>query len=100
MKPRQWTWIPLGAVLAIHDEQVAEHGGIRGVRDLALIEAALARLGQVFVRVDTAETSQLGDWLESIGLRQVGNATTMVKGPQTPPAGPARMFALANQSFN
>ena len=66
----------------------------------AMIEAALARLGQVFVRVDTSATSQLGDWLESIGLRQVGDATTMVKGPQTPPAGPARMFALANQSFN
>ncbi|MDH6165364.1 putative GNAT family N-acyltransferase [Variovorax boronicumulans] len=66
----------------------------------ALIEAALARLGQVFVRVDTAATSQLGDWLESIGLRQAGDATTMVKGPHIPPAGPARMFALANQSFN
>jgi ribosomal protein S18 acetylase RimI-like enzyme len=66
----------------------------------ALIEAALARLGHVFVRVDTAASSQLGDWLESIGLRQVGDATTMVKGPQIPPAGPARMFALANQSFN
>ena len=66
----------------------------------ALIEAALARLGQVFVRVDTAATTQLGDWLESIGLRQVGDATTMVKGPHITPAGPARMFALANQSFN
>ena len=49
----------------------------------ALIEAALARLGQVFVRVDTAANSQLGDWLESIGLRQVGDATTMVLGTQT-----------------
>ncbi|MGJ7498663.1 GNAT family N-acetyltransferase [Variovorax sp. RT4R15] len=66
----------------------------------ALIGAALARLGQVFVRVDTAATSQLGDWLESIGLRQVSDATTMVKGPHIPPAEPARMFALANQSFN
>ena len=66
----------------------------------ALIEAALARLGQVFVRVDTAATSQLGDWLESIGLCQVSDATTMVKGPHVPPAGPACMFALANQSFN
>ena len=66
----------------------------------ALIEAALARLGQVFVRVDTDASSQLGDWLESIGLRQVGEAITMVKGPRNPPAGPARMFALANQSFN
>jgi ribosomal protein S18 acetylase RimI-like enzyme len=66
----------------------------------ALIEAALARLGQVFARVDTAATTQLGDWLESIGLRQVGDAITMVKGRHIPPAGPARMFALANQSFN
>jgi GNAT superfamily N-acetyltransferase len=56
--------------------------------------------GHGFVRVDTAATSQLGDWLESIGLRQVGDAITMVKGPSIPPAGPARMFALANQSFN
>jgi GNAT superfamily N-acetyltransferase len=66
----------------------------------ALIEAALARLGQGFARVDTAATSQLGDWLESIGLRQAGDAITMVKGRHIPPAGPARMFALANQSFN
>jgi hypothetical protein len=66
----------------------------------ALIDAALARLERVFVRVDTAVTSQLGDWLASIGLRQVGDATTMVKGLHIPPAGPARMFALANQSFN
>ena len=66
----------------------------------ALIEAAFAQLGPVFVRVDTEATSQLGDWLESIGLRQVSDATTMVKGPHIPPAGPARMFALANQSFN
>jgi predicted GNAT family N-acyltransferase len=65
----------------------------------ALIEAALARLGPVFVRVDTAATSRLGDWLESIGLPQVGDATTMIKGKQFPP-GPARLFALANQSFN
>lgn len=66
----------------------------------ASIEAALARLGQVFVRVDTTATSQLGDWLESIGLRQVGDATTMVRGTQTPSTGPARVFALANQSVN
>lgn len=66
----------------------------------ALIEAALARLGRVFVRIDTPANSQLGDWLASIGLRHVDDATTMVKGAHIPPAGPARMFALANQSFN
>lgn len=30
-------------VLAIHDEQIAEHGGIGGVRDVAVVESALAR---------------------------------------------------------
>jgi predicted GNAT family N-acyltransferase len=66
----------------------------------ALIEAALAPLGSTFVRIDTATSTQLGPWLESIGLAQVGDATTMVLGLQTPATGPARMFALANQSFN
>lgn len=66
----------------------------------ALIEAALARLAQVFVRVDTTATSQLEAWLESIGLRQVGDDTTMVRGTQAPSTGPARVFALANESFD
>ena len=66
----------------------------------ALVQAALARLGRVFVRVDTSAVSGLGAWLEAVGLQRVGDATTMVLGPQVPPAGPARMFALANQSFN
>lgn len=43
MKSPPWRWIPLGAVLAIHDEQISEHGGIPGVRDLAMVESALAR---------------------------------------------------------
>ena len=43
MKPDRWIWIPLDAVLAIHDEQISEHGGIRGVRDLAVVDSALAR---------------------------------------------------------
>jgi death on curing protein len=30
-------------MLAIHDEQIAEHGGLNGVRDLALLQSALAR---------------------------------------------------------
>jgi GNAT superfamily N-acetyltransferase len=66
----------------------------------ALIEAALKRLGNVFVRVDTSAALQLGPWLERIGLRQVDTATTMVLGTPLASPGPARMFALANQSFN
>jgi len=36
-------WIDLEVVLAIHDEQLAEHGGQAGVRDRGLLESALAR---------------------------------------------------------
>jgi death-on-curing protein len=39
----RWIWVPLDAVLAIHDEHIAEHGGIAGVRDLAVVDSALAR---------------------------------------------------------
>ena len=30
-------------VLALHDEQLAEHGGATGVRDIGLLQSALAR---------------------------------------------------------
>jgi death-on-curing protein len=36
-------WLALGVVLAIHEEQLGEHGGAEGVRDLGLLESALAR---------------------------------------------------------
>ncbi len=43
MKSHSWVWVPLDAVLAIHDEQISEHGGIGGVRDFAAVDSALAR---------------------------------------------------------
>ena len=36
-------WLQLRTVLAIHRLQIAEHGGEPGVRDLGLLESALAR---------------------------------------------------------
>jgi death-on-curing protein len=38
-----WTWLRKDVILAIHDAQIAEHGGIAGVRDMGLLESALAR---------------------------------------------------------
>lgn len=38
-----WRWILKEAVLRIHDEQLAEHGGAGGLRDVGLLESALAR---------------------------------------------------------
>jgi death-on-curing protein len=36
-------WIAFNVVLAIHEAQLAEHGGSVGVRDLGLLESALER---------------------------------------------------------
>ena len=38
-----WVWIDPAVVLAVHEEQLAEHGGAVGVRDAGLLESALAR---------------------------------------------------------
>lgn len=38
-----WTWIGMAVVQALHDRQLAEHGGLAGVRDMGAVESALAR---------------------------------------------------------
>jgi death-on-curing protein len=38
-----WLWIEESVVWAIHEEQLAEHGGSAGVRDAGLLASALAR---------------------------------------------------------
>ena len=40
---RDFVWILDEAVLAVHDEQLAEHGGLQGIRDLGAVQSALAR---------------------------------------------------------
>lgn len=37
------TWILKATVLALHDEQIAEHGGLPGIKDEGLLESAIAR---------------------------------------------------------
>jgi death-on-curing protein len=36
-------WLPIEVILTIHEEQIAEHGGLPGVRDAAVLDSALAR---------------------------------------------------------
>lgn len=38
-----WRWISKAALLMLHDESLAEHGGGEGVRDHGLLDSALAR---------------------------------------------------------
>ena len=39
----QWVWIEESVVWAVHEAQLAEHGGSAGVRDPGLLQSALAR---------------------------------------------------------
>ena len=47
-------WLEKALVLAIHDRQLAEHGGSTGVRDEGLLESALARPQQLHAYGDPA----------------------------------------------
>lgn len=40
---QQWIWIALDVAVSAHAEQLAEHGGGEGVRDLGALESAMAR---------------------------------------------------------
>ena len=40
---QRWVWLDKLLILAVHDEQLAEHGGLSGVRDSGLLESAMAR---------------------------------------------------------
>ncbi len=43
MSQEGWHWVSEDVVLAIHDEQLAEHGGMAGLRDRSSLLSALAR---------------------------------------------------------
>ena len=38
-----WRWVDRGALVLLHDESLAEHGGASGLREEGLLESALAR---------------------------------------------------------
>lgn len=40
---KRWRWVRADVVHAIHDYQLAEHGGLPGLRDESALESALAR---------------------------------------------------------
>lgn len=40
---RAWVWLDPKVLLAVHEEQLAEHGGAASTRDMGLFEFALAR---------------------------------------------------------
>lgn len=40
---KAWRWIDRAVLIAVHEMQLAEHGGGAGFRDAALLESALAK---------------------------------------------------------
>ena len=39
----EFIWVLDAVVFALHDEQLAEHGGLSGIRDLGAVQSALSR---------------------------------------------------------
>jgi death-on-curing protein len=52
-------WIDDQLIRAIHEEQLAEHGGIVGVRDENMLASALARARNVFAYDENADLATL-----------------------------------------
>ncbi len=42
-----WVWLVSAVLYAIHDEQIAEHGGLSGLRDANALESAIAKPQQL-----------------------------------------------------
>lgn len=47
-----WTWIDKRLLLLLHDESLAEHGGLAGMRDEGLLDSALVRPRNVLAHGD------------------------------------------------
>ena len=52
-------WVERDVVLAIHEAQIAEHGGTSGIRDQGLLESALARPQNLHAYGDHPTLNQL-----------------------------------------
>ncbi|MBV9676213.1 MAG: type II toxin-antitoxin system death-on-curing family toxin [Acidobacteriaceae bacterium] len=52
-------WVAYDVVLAIHEAQLAEHGGSLGIRDQGLLDSALARPKNLYAYSEQAALAQL-----------------------------------------
>ncbi len=53
-----WAWLDNAVLMAVHDEQLAEHGGIAGVRDEGMFISAMQR-AQNLAAYDTPDYAEL-----------------------------------------
>lgn len=59
MSESERRWVAESVVYAIHDEQIAEHGGLAGLHDQALLLSALARPQQLEAYGDNPDLAAL-----------------------------------------
>lgn len=55
----RWTWVVESVALAIHEAQLAEHGGLAGIRDEGLFLSAMARPQNLAAYGDRPDVSDL-----------------------------------------
>jgi death-on-curing protein len=67
----EWKWISLNTVLAIHEELLADYGGLDGVRNMGGLESALSRPYNLL-----AYSNHNPDAAELAAMYAVGIATT------------------------
>jgi death on curing protein len=58
-------WLLREVVLAVHDEQIAEHGGLSGIRDAGMLDSALSRPEQLFAY---GEAPDIADFAAAYGF--------------------------------
>ncbi|MDO8321076.1 type II toxin-antitoxin system death-on-curing family toxin [Rhodoferax sp.] len=63
-----WRWISKPALMMLHDESLAEHGGAEGVRDDGLLDSALARPLNIVAYSDAAEPPDVATLAASYGV--------------------------------
>lgn len=59
-----WVWIRRDVIVAIHEMQLAEHGGLAGTRDAGLLDSALGRPQHLaaYGQPDTAALAAAYGW--------------------------------------
>jgi death-on-curing protein len=55
----EWIWLDEQVALAVHERALTVHGGADGVKDVGLLESALARPKNVSVYVENADVIDL-----------------------------------------
>ncbi|MDI9333027.1 MAG: type II toxin-antitoxin system death-on-curing family toxin [Cytophagales bacterium] len=68
-----WTWLNHDVMLAVHDEQLDEHGGLSGIRDMGLFASAVERPKNLATDESADESPDVADLAASYGSGLANN---------------------------